>query len=952
MHNGKRQIATTLLFIRTLLQKKHCYYMPNTSVSTYALPSEIQLGHANTLSDEAARARRVQQQVALRLAERTSTIPRQNGSASQYATSEYGGSSSMKYNTAPGFSSRSYVYSSSRGGGGGGGGGGGVGPALAQYAASRGYSSRSAVDGGMRTKISMGGAVGGGGGASSMYYYDDMRPEFYGVGGGGGTYRTLSSIKTSSGGGGGGYGICGGGGGGSYQVSSGGYQNSGGGFQSSGGGCQSTGGGFQSSGGGFQSSGGGFQSGGGGGFQSGGYQQQMTMSRAAPPPQPDPDTISLRSMNLQPTPVASWIAQDDSDGSLVSERMATFPRGGGGGGQQQHPFYTSNGISQVSSSSATQMRSAATLPPMRRSLSGTLASSGGGMEMVERQYSFKGPAHRTISRIAQRNNRMSMGSMSGGSMYAGAGAGAAAAGGAWSGSQGRISRAMSTKSIQSVGKGRDVYDGELAGSMGNLSQINTLDMPTALSYLEMPDTALQMLGAAYIQHECYHNNDAKSEVHQMKGIPLLVNLFNSESQEVQRYATGAARNLIYENMGCKVALIEAGGIPQLSEALKQPDDELRKNVTGILWNLSAKDNLKEKLAKETLSELTTQILVPLSGVDNPDFIEQNPSEKDIFFNTTGCLRNMSSVNEKTRTQMRETTGLVDSLVGYIQSTLDDSRVEEKGVENAMCVLRNLSYQLYSEMPPSALLRLEGPTRGKEISTAEAMGCYTPQSKKAKNRQNQDLTTFKEVAKVPKGIEWLWHPNVVGLYNRVLQRCEINHATREAASGALQNITAGDTRWASVLSRVAMEQERMVPVVLDCLRTTNENELRTITGFLRNLSRHARNKNDLATKVVNHLVGKLPNDGREKEPSSEVVVNICGTLNNLVTSSEIAARDISYFDGLPKLIGIKTTHDGSSAKMRAAKAAATVLCNMFQYKKLHKEYKKKGYGRNDFADLTI
>lgn len=66
----------------------------------------------------------------------------------------------------------------------------------------------------------------------------------------------------------------------------------------------------------------------------------------------------------------------------------------------------------------------------------------------------------------------------------------------------------------------------------------------------------------------------------MKGIPLLVNLFNSESEEVQRYATGAARNLIYENMPNKVALIEAGGIPQLSAALRQPDDELRKNITG------------------------------------------------------------------------------------------------------------------------------------------------------------------------------------------------------------------------------------------------------------------------------------------------------------------------------------------------------------------------------------
>lgn len=64
----------------------------------------------------------------------------------------------------------------------------------------------------------------------------------------------------------------------------------------------------------------------------------------------------------------------------------------------------------------------------------------------------------------------------------------------------------------------------------------------------------------------------------------------------------------------------------------------------------------------------------------------------------------------------------------------------------------------------------------------------------------------------------------------------------------------------------------------------------------------------ATKLVNILLTKLPADGHQKEPSSEVVVNICGILNNLVTSSNLAARDIAFFDGLPKLVGIKDSHD--------------------------------------------
>lgn len=60
--------------------------------------------------------------------------------------------------------------------------------------------------------------------------------------------------------------------------------------------------------------------------------------------------------------------------------------------------------------------------------------------------------------------------------------------------------------------------------------------------------------------------------------------------------------------------------------------------------------------------------------------------------------------------------------------------------------------------------------------------------------------------------------------------------------------------------------------------------------------------------MNNLVSKLPVDGYQKEPSSEVVVNICGILNNLVTSSSIAARDITFFDGLTKLVAIKNSND--------------------------------------------
>ncbi|XP_051807485.1 plakophilin-3a isoform X2 [Acanthochromis polyacanthus] len=833
--------------------------MPNTSVTTYALPSDTQLGNGGFVSDEVARARRVQQQVQLRMAEK-STLPRQNGSASQYAMSDYGSSSTVKYNTfTPNFTAKSaFMYNGSKT----------MGPRVSQRT---GFSARSAgAELSQYPRMSMVGGMAGGG-SGGGYYQEDIRM--------------------------------------------------------------------------------------------GNYQGSMRAQT-----QMEPETFSVQSMRQQTAQVNPWMLDGSDAASMVSDRDAGF--------SHQYAHSAVNGYTgQVRQGSTMTFQS-----PMRRSLSGTL-SRGGGMSMggaeIIQQQSFKGPAHRTISRITNRN-RMSMGSMSGtmqqpamsssGSTYGGGGG----QGGfiVSSGSQGNLlmqrpgtlSRAMSIKSMHSVGRGMDIFDGqmEMGASMGNLSGINSLDMPTAVQNLREPDPELQVLGAAYIQHQCYNDSDSKEEVRRLHGIGELVKLFNSDNQEVRRYVTGATRNLIYENMENKTALIDEGGISELVKALSEPDDELHKNITGILWNLSSKDNLKEKLAREALPELTDKILIPLSAKEIEDAEKtvdeesknnsQSHSQAEIFCNTTGCLRNLSSVNEKTRHIMRERKGLVSSLVDYIRACLEKNKTEDKGVENAMCVLRNLSYQLYNELPPSVALRLEGNSRADATKMGETVGCFPSRSKNAKKSQTN--FTFSEVSRQPKDMEWLWHPQIVSVYNRVLQTCETKHVTREAAAGALQNITAGDKRWASALSSVALEQERMLPVVLDLLSTKNDLELRSLTGFLRNLSRHTSNKDNMATKTVNQLVEKLPDDGHQKEPSSEVVVNICGILNNLVTSSSLAARDISFFNGLPKLMAIKNSHDHSPGKLKAAKAAATVLTNMFHYKKLHKQYREKGFSKEDFIDNTL
>lgn len=196
-----------------------------------------------------------------------------------------------------------------------------------------------------------------------------------------------------------------------------------------------------------------------GGYQGGGRSQSRM----------DPETLSMHAVRTHTAPVNPWMMDGSDAGSLVSDRDATFSR--------QYTQSTMNGYSG-------QVRQGGTMTvqaPMRRSLSGTLSRGGGmaGGEMeVVQHHTYKGPAHRTINRIASRNNRMSMGSMqqtSSASSFGGVDrvdrgfiAPSLSQGNLTMQRQG-LTRTMSMKSMQSVGRGADIYGMDMGASMGNLS---------------------------------------------------------------------------------------------------------------------------------------------------------------------------------------------------------------------------------------------------------------------------------------------------------------------------------------------------------------------------------------------------------------------------------------------------------------------------------------------------
>lgn len=199
----------------------------------------------------------------------------------------------------------------------------------------------------------------------------------------------------------------------------------------------------------------------------------------------DHDTMSMHAgMGQHAGQVQAWMMDGSDAGSMMSEREATYGR--------QYAQSAVNGYSS-------QVRQGGTMTyqsPMRRSLSGTLASASGASMGMSRgdvelahQQSFKGPAQRTINRMANRN-KMTMGSMqrqvssatsfggtsTGGEMvvdggFIGPGLSSASQGNLVMTRPSGMSRAMSIKSMHSVGRGMDIYNGqmEMGASMGNLS---------------------------------------------------------------------------------------------------------------------------------------------------------------------------------------------------------------------------------------------------------------------------------------------------------------------------------------------------------------------------------------------------------------------------------------------------------------------------------------------------
>ncbi|XP_072915887.1 plakophilin-2-like isoform X2 [Hemitrygon akajei] len=504
--------------------------------------------------------------------------------------------------------------------------------------------------------------------------------------------------------------------------------------------------------------------------------------------------------------------------------------------------------------------------------------------------------------------------------------------------------ALQAQSISSTLASRE--DQETQGAQPSASASVSLDdngewtMETAVSALTQEKMDYVVYGANFIQHECFQRPEAKKELYELDGIEKLVALLSSEDVEVQRAACAAIRNGVFEENNSKIEVKKHDGLQKLVELLGQSKDiETKKQVTGLMWNLSSSEELKSELIEKALHPLTTTIIIPYAGWPDGDVkvIDMDP---DIFYNTTGCLRNLSSSSPEGRKQMRECEGLIDSLVLYIQSTIANNQEDDKSTENSTCVLHNLAFQLEHELP-SAYVESLG-WRNDSSAQQKSAGCFGARSNKLKEERLVNSACIEE-KRNPQGVEWLWHSLVVRMYLSLIARSS-HTCTQEASLGALQNLTASSGVMGCTITEVITTKENGIQHLRRTLHSKDLGVQKATISLLRNMARNPRVHDQLVNLIMPDLISTLPEADASTDIHDDTAALTCQVLYNLVQNKPQHARGIVQ-DGLAKIVALSRHSQASNA----GKSASNLLYTLWLFRDLHSAYKKAGFTKSDFIN---
>ncbi|XP_018523677.1 plakophilin-1 isoform X1 [Lates calcarifer] len=470
----------------------------------------------------------------------------------------------------------------------------------------------------------------------------------------------------------------------------------------------------------------------------------------------------------------------------------------------------------------------------------------------------------------------------------------------------------------------------------NLSEIT---LKEAVEYLSHPDDNFQQFGATFIQHTTFKEERAKQEVSELGGIPFLVGLLRSPSSGVSQAAAGALRNLVFKDQNNKLEVQHCGGIAKALQLLKETDStETQKQITGLLWNLSSADELKGELTATALPALTENVVVPFTCWS--DNSANNNIHPDVFYNATGCLRNLSCAQQKERRAMRECSGLIDALMSYIQSCVAEDNPDDKSVENCTCILHNLTFQLEEESP-GCFRKYAPPTEGKKSPT---VGCFSPKSNRIQKQFLFDVNRPMPEDSNPTGENWLNHPKAMQTYLSLLGSSQ-KDATLEACCGALQNLTATRGPGSSAMSQILVQKLGALPHMSSLLKSPNASLQKTAMSLLNNLSRTNGLQTSIAKQTLPELTSLLSSGPREMGKNDDTIATTCNTVRSLMLGDPEVSKKVINNELVTSLADL--SENGSFPK--GSKAASLLLYSLWNEKSFQGVVKKMGLAKSLFVN---
>ncbi|CAK7309092.1 catenin delta-1 isoform X4 [Vulpes vulpes] len=477
------------------------------------------------------------------------------------------------------------------------------------------------------------------------------------------------------------------------------------------------------------------------------------------------------------------------------------------------------------------------------------------------------------------------------------------------------------------------------------------ELPEVIAMLGFRLDAVKSNAAAYLQHLCYRNDKVKTDVRKLKGIPVLVGLLDHPKKEVHLGACGALKNISFgRDQDNKIAIKNCDGVPALVRLLRKARDmDLTEVITGTLWNLSSHDSIKMEIVDHALHALTDEVIIPHSGWErepNEDCKPRHIEWESVLTNTAGCLRNVSSERSEARRKLRECDGLVDALIFIVQAEIGQKDSDSKLVENCVCLLRNLSYQVHREIPQAERYQEAPPSVANNTGphAASCFGAKKGKGKKPTEDPANDTVDFPKRTSPARGYELLFQPEVVRIYISLLKESK-TPAILEASAGAIQNLCAGRWTYGRYI-RSALRQEKALSAIADLLTNEHERVVKAASGALRNLAVDARNKELIGKHAIPNLVKNLPGGQQSSSQnfSEDTVVSLLNTINEVIAENLEAAKKLRETQGIEKLVLINKSGNRSEKEVRAA---ALVLQTIWGYKELRKPLEKEGWKKSDF-----